>query len=209
MEEWLSNLQKALQAGPLPGEAAQNRMASAMRQGKMPRFKPNARTRQSAVMVLLHPTAEGLGFPLIKRPDYPGVHGGQVALPGGRKEAGDADLIRTALRETEEEIGVPAREVEVLGQLSELFVAASNSQVLPVVGRLWFAPRWVPEPREVAYVIPARLAHIGPTAEVRQTNIEAAEGIELQAPYFAIEEHVVWGATAMILSEFRELTRGF
>jgi 8-oxo-dGTP pyrophosphatase MutT (NUDIX family) len=106
---------------PLPGQTAHNVMASESRlKLKMP--SPNERTRESAVLILFYPTENQIFIPLILRPQYDGVHGGQMAFPGGRAEKEDESLIRTALREAQEEIGVRVSDVKVLGELTKLWV---------------------------------------------------------------------------------------
>jgi ADP-ribose pyrophosphatase YjhB (NUDIX family) len=102
-------------------------------------------------MILLYAAGNDVLFPLTKRPDYLGTHGGQISLPGGKAEAGET-LIETALRETEEEIGIKPESIEVLGTLSDFFVIPSNFMVTPVVGILHDEPVFTPDPKEVVRV---------------------------------------------------------
>ncbi len=99
-------------------------------------------------------------FPLILRPAYDGVHSGQVAFPGGRYEKTDENLIRTALREAQEEIGLRLNDVKVLGILTELFIPASNFYVLPVVATIPYRPDFYPDPREVEDIFEIKLKDI-------------------------------------------------
>ncbi|WP_041739985.1 NUDIX hydrolase [Echinicola vietnamensis] len=186
---------------PLPGKAGQVKMA--------PQPIDNARfaqhdlshAREGAVLILLYPKGKGCWVPFIKRPEYDGAHGGQVSLPGGKKEQEDANLQETALRETEEEIGVPAKDVQVIGKLSQLFIPPSNFLVTPYVGFTEQAPTFVPDPREVSRIIHCDFNILMDHNIRKKTTIKARNNIEIQAPYFDIDAEMVWGATAMILSE--------
>ena len=163
--------------------------------------------KKSGVLLLFYPDASTIYFPLIKRPQYPGAHSGQVALPGGKVEEGDPDVVFTALREAEEEIGIDAGKVEVIGSLTELYIPVSNFLVSPIVGFLDHKPTFVPEQREVARIIPTTLNHLIQPEIVKQTPISLGGGKYLETPYFDIAGEVVWGATAMILSELIQVLK--
>ncbi len=185
---------------PLPGREAQVRMAPTPVDENRFSEMVNRPARPGGVMVLLYPKNGELYLPLMKRPGYNGTHGGQVSFPGGKAEEQDLSLIETALRETEEEIGVKATDILVLGQLSELFIIASNFKVLPTVGILDHAPQFIPDPYEVESILEVPISQF--------YNLEK-KGVEemrfgkyvIHSPYFKVEEHLVWGATAMMLSE--------
>ena len=193
---------------PLPGKEAHLHMSPQpvdMRRfsGKIP-----ANHRKSGVLLLFYPESGKGFFPLIKRPVYPGVHSGQVALPGGKLEPTDPDVIFTALREAEEEIGIDAGKVEVLGRLSDLYIPTSNFLVSPVIGFLSETPSFIPEQKEVARVIKTELRTIFQPQIKQRTFLELGGGMRLDTPYFAIDGEIVWGATAMILSELLHLLQG-
>jgi 8-oxo-dGTP pyrophosphatase MutT (NUDIX family) len=124
-----------------------------------------------------------------------------VGFPGGKMEPSDPDILFTALREAEEEIGIDAGKVEVLGCLSDLFIPTSNFLVTPVVGLIQEKPNFVPEQREVARIITTEVISLFHPEVRKQTQLAVGGGMYLDTPYFAVEEEVVWGATAMILSE--------
>lgn len=183
---------------PLPGEKAHAHMAINSPLRLLAR--PNARTRKSAVLILFYPHQGEIFLPLILRPAYDGVHSGQMAFPGGRYEPTDEDLLRTAKREAQEEIGLRLNDVRVLGVLSELFIPPSNFFVLPVVAYLPYRPDFYPDPREVEKVIEV------PYREIRDKNIVGQSEVEVrgklvQAPHYLIQQYKVWGATAMMISE--------
>lgn len=141
---------------------------------------------------------------MIRRPEYPGAHGGQVSLPGGKAEPGE-DAVDTALREGEEEIGIRRESVRVIGRLSNFHVIPSNYVVTPVVGVLSQRATFVGDPYEVAGIISCRLQDLLHLEAVKEKEILAAGKYNLLAPHFEIEDQVVWGATAMILNEFRTI----
>ncbi|WP_026997720.1 NUDIX hydrolase [Flectobacillus major] len=183
---------------PLPGEEAHKRMASSSRLKF--RSTPNDRTRESAVLVLFYPSDGEIYLPLILRPAYDGVHGGQMAFPGGRKEKEDENLIRTAMREAQEEIGIRLTDVKVLGQLSKLYIAASNFYVQPVIGVMNFKPDFYPDPREVDHVIEVPLKELLNPSIIGRKILQV-RGNEVDAPFYDIQDHTVWGATAMMIAE--------
>mgnify|MGYP001202721961 CR=1 FL=1 len=196
-------LQSAL-ACPLPGRAGQARMAPTPYRGSMDgRWEAiPEQHREAAVLLLVYPDAAGqYQLVLMQRPDYSGPHSGQVALPGGRRE-GDETLLHTALRETQEELGVDPGSVAVLGALSPLYVRASNHLVYPFVAAAAGRPAFTPCEREVAAVIET------PLARLRDRRFRGLEVVRFEAfgrvrvPYFALPGTRIWGATGMILGEF-------
>lgn len=204
-EDFLFRLEARLR-DPLPGLQAQLKMAPMERRANVKRWNVPADARQSAVLVLLYPNASGvLHLPLQVRNAYNGVHSRQIGLPGGGVEAEDADYEATALRETEEEVGVPRTEVEVLGRLSKLYIPPSNYLVQPIVGKIKSRPDFEPDPSEVAELIETPLASFLDDGNVGMGKIKARTGGDYEVPCFNIQGKVVWGATAMMMSEFREV----
>jgi len=198
-------LQERLQK-PLPGDAAHQQM---MAQPIGQRFKMqyDHPPKKGAVMIVLYPDGGKIYFPLMQRPPYQGIHGGQVSLPGGKMEDFDENLIETAIRETFEEIGVKISDNEVIGSLSDLNVTASNFIVKPVVSILNKKPEFIKDPREVEQIFKAEIKHLIHPQTLREKELTVAQEVRLMAPFFDIEEKVVWGATAMILSEFVEILK--
>ncbi len=183
---------------PLPGEAAHRKMASSARTRLG--IKPNERTRRSAVLLCFYPYQQSIYVPLILRPQYDGVHAGQMAFPGGRMERFDENLTRTALREAQEEVGIRVSDVTVLGLLTELFIPPSNFYVQPVVGILPYRPDFYPDPREVEDIVEVDLDTLLDETIVGDSKIEV-RGMTVDAPFYQIQGHRVWGATAMMISE--------
>ena len=164
----------------------------------------NVEPRESAVLLLLYPKHDALHFVLTRRAERLGHHSGQISLPGGRVDPDDVDVAATALRETREELGIALDGIDMLGQLSELYVPPSNFVIRPVVAHVPIAPEFVPNADEVAEIIEA------PTSILLDANIRGSSlrklvsqsGRVVVTPHYLIEGHIVWGATAMILSEF-------
>jgi 8-oxo-dGTP pyrophosphatase MutT (NUDIX family) len=141
-------------------------------------------------------------FPLTKRPDYLGAHGGQVSLPGGKKEPGETE-IETALREGEEEIGVQRSNIRVIGRLTDFFVIPSNFLIAPIVAYMDEVPKFKPQASEVERILNGRIDQLIREDAVHQKEILAAKMYPMLAPHFLIDNEIVWGATAMMLNELR------
>ena len=185
-------------AKQLPGAEAHRSMnpQSPLRQ----MIVPNEKTRHSAVLILFYPYKNEIYVPLILRPAYDGVHASQMAFAGGRHERTDENLTRTALREAQEEIGIKATDVEILGQLTELFIPPSNFFVLPVVGFMNYRPDFYPDPREVERVFEVPLLVLADDNILGTTTVQT-KGYEFDAPFYGIEGHKIWGATALMIAE--------
>ena len=192
--------------GPLPGPQAQMRMSP--RPVNVDRFqiKPRPDARKGGVLVLFYPNEKQAFLPLIVRQEYDGVHSGQVGFPGGKHEEGDADLVHTAVREAEEEIGVDSREIQVLGQLSRLYIPPSNFSVQPVVAISHSTPRFLADSREVAKVLTIPFAEFLDEKKQKEEFWER-KGLSMITPFFHIQDHVIWGATAMMMSELIHLVK--
>jgi 8-oxo-dGTP pyrophosphatase MutT (NUDIX family) len=203
MHQFIDFLKKRLKCD-LPGGEAHQRMM-AQRIGGDFRMNHTKPPRKGAVMIALYEEDGKVFFPLTQRPDYDGVHGGQVSLPGGKMEEEDVDLETTAIRETFEEIGIQIERQNVIGALSDLNITASNFIVKPVISFLAEKPEFRRDPREVAQIFTAEINHLSDARTLKETELTVGPNIRLRAPYFDIEEKVVWGATSMILSEFVSL----
>ncbi|MGZ3901455.1 MAG: NUDIX hydrolase, partial [Bacteroidia bacterium] len=163
--------------------------------------------KKSAVMLLICRDDKNEFFiPLTERFAYDGVHSGQVSFPGGKFEEKDKDLVQTALRECEEEIGI--KNVKALGTLSKLYIPVSNFLVQPVVGYCDEVNVFMtPHVREVKHILKLRFDSLLDESIVKEGSISIYNGGKIKAPYFEIEGLKVWGATAMVLSEFKVLLK--
>lgn len=200
MQTFIDNIKKSLQK-ELPGADAQYRMAHAVRRTYAP---PPENARRAAVLALLYPKNQEWFLVLIQRqatnPNDP--HSGQISFPGGKMEPDDPSIQFTALREAEEEVGVVAQKIHILGALSELFIPVSNFIVSPFVGYLDHQPTFTPQETEVKQVLEIPFSALEDNANIKTTRMKFGKNIILQdVPYFDIAGQVIWGATAMILSE--------
>jgi len=200
----LEQLRQRLQQ-PLPGLSAQERMA--VRVVPMPEEIP-ANARASAVLVLLFRMAEELHVLLMKRKEDKGAHSGQVSFPGGRQETSDADLRATALREAQEEVGILSAEVDILGALTPLYIPVSNFNVYPYVGYAKERPQYNLSKQEVAYVMEVPVSKLFHESRKTVTDVvsPAVPGVIRQVKAYKLEDGtIIWGATAMIISELEVL----
>jgi 8-oxo-dGTP pyrophosphatase MutT (NUDIX family) len=195
-------IQKQL-AAELPGHQAYMQMVPEGRELVPP---ANCSPRKSAVLILLYQYNHAVYFPLIRRPKYNGAHSGQMALPGGKFEASDKTLVKTALRETCEEIGICDSNIKVLGTLTELYIPVTNMSVLPVVGYAENRPSFRPNLEEVDQIHFVKLHNIT-NDQLKKRETWQLHGKSVEIPYYFLDNQVVWGATALILSEFEAVVR--
>lgn len=200
----LSLLEKGMKH-PLPGKEAQLSMSPNPQDLRRFDTKLPLNHRKSAVLILFYPNEDKAFFPLIKRPVYPGVHSGQIALPGGKMEEEDQDVIDTALREAWEEVGVLPQQVKLIGKMSDLFIPASNFLVSPILGYSEEMPDFVPEEKEVARIIETAVSTLYEPTIRKKKILEFSNNFRLDTPYFEVDKEMVWGATAMILSELLQI----
>lgn len=183
---------------PLPSWAAQARYQPDLSFGRH-RGPAQFDARPAAVLILLYPRQGEWHIPLILRPGHMADHAGQVSLPGGTIEPGETGQ-QAALREFYEELGVPARDVRLLGPLSELYLFASNFRIEPWVGAIDTCPTWSPSHGEVERLMEVPLAHLIDPANT--TTFERRQrGISFRAPCFRWDTERIWGATSMVLAE--------
>lgn len=201
LASFVSKLENALNL-PLPGKEA-HRVMSPMRRFPFQKSPNILHCKISAVMILLYEKSGSIHIPIIVRPTYDGFHSGQLSLPGGKRELDDSDNLATALRETEEEIGIKPEEISVIGALTNLYIPKSNFMVYPFVGYIQGTPKFVTDNTEVDTLLEIPLSML--TDENRGNYHFSAGDIEIDAPCWKIESHNLWGATAMILSELKAL----
>jgi 8-oxo-dGTP pyrophosphatase MutT (NUDIX family) len=189
---------------PLPGKEIQYEMASYHRYKNT--FESNIENAKlSAVSILIYLLENEWHFCLIQRPQYNGPHSGQMALPGGKKEAIDFDLMQTAIRETKEEIGIELNQDDIVGKLTELFIPVSNTIVFPYTAIISHIPKFIPQESEVVEIIECKIAHLLSQSNNEITQVKINESLTIETPYFSLNDKIVWGATAMILNEFKKI----
>ena len=189
---------------PLPGIQAQLKMAHLERRLNYSQRNIPSYARMGAVLILLYEEDDYLKTCFIERTAYDGVHSGQIAFPGGKKEEGET-LVQAALREAEEEIGVKQSDINILGQLTELYIPPSNFLVHPFVGAIPYKPEFFREPAEVAEVVEIKIDDLSDVTFRGEKKIKLSSGMMVETPYYNLHGKTVWGATAMIISEFLEV----
>lgn len=180
-------------------------------QAMLPLGRPISRPKQlsgnpriGSVMLLFYCYKNTLHLVLTKRRDELKAHGGQISFPGGRQDAGES-LEETAVRETSEEIGVEAGDIEIIGTLNQVYIPPSDFQVYPFVS--WVSsgkkPTFIPSEDEVSEIIEVSIDYLLNPA-IRKTERRKFRGELYDVPYFDVYGHQVWGATAVILNELIE-----
>jgi 8-oxo-dGTP pyrophosphatase MutT (NUDIX family) len=165
--------------------------------------------RESGVLVLFYLKEKELHLVLMQRPTYDGAHSGQVSFPGGKRETSDRDIIHTALREANEEVGVIENDVDVIGKLSDVYIPVSNFNVSPIVGFVDYYPQFIIDAREVKEIIELKLSDLTAVEELIHSKITLPNKTIIKAPSFIVKDKVIWGATALMLNELRWLLREF
>lgn len=161
--------------------------------------------KEAAVLCLIYPRDRQPHIVFILRNAYPGVHSRQIGFPGGRREEQDDSFLTTAIRETEEEIGVNRNDIEPITHLSRLFIPPSNFIVYPFIGYTENEPIFKPEPDEVDDIIEVKLDHILDENTISTENLSTSYAKNITVNCFRYQDKVIWGATAMILSEVRAM----
>ena len=193
----------------LPGEAFHLKMAPMERLLELKRkARETKMAKQAAVLCLFYPSSEGeTHFILILRKAYKGVHSAQVSFPGGKVEINDISMLEAALRETEEEVGIPIADISVLKQLTELYIPPSNFFVQPYLGITSKTPQFIPHDDEVEAIIEVPLHEFLNDAVKTTQSLNTSYAKNIQVPAFHLQGHVVWGATAMMLNEIRVILK--
>ena len=200
--EWISELSEKLQTGHLPGVKAHEELAAFKY-----KLQPAPDTHKKAgVMGLLFPAERGWSICFIQRPtrNPNDPHSGQISFPGGRMEESDENIWQTAIRETEEEIGVPSPSIQKIGSLSSLYIPVSDFLVFPYIGYTKETPQFTLQESEVSGIITPPVKHLLEDGVIKFKDLTVRNNIQLKSvPHFYLDDYVIWGATAMMLNEFR------
>ncbi|HHS95411.1 MAG TPA: CoA pyrophosphatase [Phaeodactylibacter sp.] len=204
MQSFIEQIKKNFQK-PLPGTAAQNKMAHMVR-----RHYRAAHTdaRKAAVLGLLYPKGKDWHIVFIERQSsHPGDrHAGQIGFPGGTQEAFDHSIADTALRETEEEIGIPRQDIHLLGATTPLYIPVSNFEVFPFMGYLTQYPTFRPQASEVRAILEVPISHFSHPDTLKKKDIAISPNMTLRhVPFYDLQGKTLWGATAMMVSEMLEM----
>ncbi|MCG9791063.1 NUDIX hydrolase [Flavobacterium algicola] len=195
-------------ATSLPATAAHSKMAPLERMDELLNIDiDKLQPRSAAVLLLFYPKDNETHLVLIVRPVYEGVHSGQIAFPGGKFEEVDIDFAQTALRETHEEIGIDPKFLTIKKKFSPIYIPPSNFMVHPYLGISYKELAFVPDPTEVTRVIEMPLSVFLSDEIVVKVKLTTSYAKEIEVPAFEIDGQIVWGATAMILSELKEVIK--
>ena len=201
---FFENLQAELLSA-LPGVDAHLRLAPEIRVNDIKSGITPDQALESAVLILLYPYNKKLYTVVILRNEYDGAHSGQISLPGGKAEKSDFDFKQTALRETEEEIGIVTAHVEIIGQLSRFYVRPSNFIIYPYIAYCAQRPDFHPDTTEVQRIIEIDILKEINFEKVVTKTITFKNNLHVSAPGFEISGEFMWGATAMIFSELLQV----
>jgi 8-oxo-dGTP pyrophosphatase MutT (NUDIX family) len=205
MKRFVKILKAEINKG-LPGTVVQWQMASSDRMIRnFPRI-PGTDAKVAAVLILLYPEKGSVHTVLMQRPEYKGVHGGQISFPGGKMEPSDKDIIHTALREAEEETGLKQEEISVIDTLTPLFIPVSNTIVTPVLAWTNSKPEFRHHPGEVVFLFDAEISKLLDPSIIRTKSMEI-HGEMIEVKYYDYDGNVIWGATAMMLHELLTIIR--
>ncbi len=202
-EELVAGLQCALK-DELPGFGAQSLMAPAHRKPAADYLSKAVGVKTAAVLLVLFPDGGLTRMALIERSRDGHTHAGQIGFPGGRQEENE-ELAQTALREAEEECGIVQGEVQLVGQLTPLYIPPSNFHVHPFVGAISTKPDWKLQLTEVSRVLTPDISHFLDKRNRQMDAFASARGEVVQAPYYRLDDVKIWGATAMMLAEFAHI----
>jgi 8-oxo-dGTP pyrophosphatase MutT (NUDIX family) len=202
-DDYINRLTKNL-SKPLPGMDAQYKMAPVTRKDQLVYNNNDFPPKESAVLALLYPENNEIMLVLIKRASDNSVHSGQISFPGGQAEPSDKNATDTALRETEEEIGIDRNKITVIGKLSEVYISPSNFNVIPFVGFMNEKPSFNPN-EEVDKVITTAISYLKTPEAKTIKKVTTAYAVNLEAPCFIVEGETLWGATAMMINELLEV----
>jgi 8-oxo-dGTP pyrophosphatase MutT (NUDIX family) len=191
---------------PLPGKQAHIELAPYRNEIELD-FK-NKNPKIASTLLLIYPKDGETFFCLIERQEYEGTHSNQISFPGGKNESGES-MKETALRETMEEIGVDPISINIIGELSQVFVPPSNFLIHPFVGYCDFTPDFRANEREVKRIIEVNIDELfkKDVIKIKKMSFKKSSGnVNFEVPYLDLNNKIVWGATSVILNEFRKLT---
>lgn len=194
---------------PLPAEPSQLKMSPPFREALQEKQKHLIKdAKKAGVMALFYPNSiQETYLVLILRKTYKGVHSAQVGFPGGKLELSDISIKAAAMRETFEEVGVPVHDIEVLRELTQVYIPPSNYFVQPFIGISKHTPHFIKQDDEVEDILEITLNDFINDANVVTKTVSTSYNMDVVVPAFNLNGHVVWGATAMMLSEIKDLLK--
>ena len=194
---------------PLPGEASQFKMSPPFRSELIKVYNgAKLKAKRAGVLALFYPdNQQRTKLALILRKTYRGVHSAQIGFPGGRYEDKDKTLRQTAIRETFEEIGISMNLIEVIQRMTDIYIPPSNFYVQPFFAITKSTPIFKKQDSEVEAILEVAISELLDDRFVIQESVMSSNGNLVDVPAYVFNGHIVWGATAMMLSEIKDLTR--
>ncbi|AOW19916.1 NUDIX hydrolase [Urechidicola croceus] len=163
--------------------------------------------KKASVLALFYPDLhQETRFLLTLRASYNGTHSAQVSFPGGKIEKLDPNLMHTAKRETFEEVGVKIEDIKILKQLTDAYIPPSNFLVTPFMGQLNYTPTFNIN-NEVEKTIEVKLSDLLNDSNEITKKITTSYMSNIEVPCFKFNDYIVWGATAMMLSEIKDVLK--
>ncbi|MFD1294324.1 NUDIX hydrolase [Lutibacter holmesii] len=192
---------------PVGGLEAQFKLAPELRKQFSETQIKNKHPKFAGVLALFYPSSNNeTHFLLTKRASYKGTHSAQISFPGGKHEQKDTSLQQTALRETYEEVGVTTNEITIIKEMTNVYIPPSNFLVTPYIGFSNNSPIFTKN-HEVEELIPVSLDDFLHNTTISNTTLSTSYATEITVPCFKLNSYIVWGATAMMLNEIRELLK--
>ena len=207
-DEFIKSLSK-IKNIELPAEDSHFKMVPPFRRQLLKQQeKAIKQAKHAGVLALFYPDInQKTNFVLILRKTYKGVHSAQVGFPGGKLEKEDESLEFTAIRETYEEVGVPTHHIKIVKTLSQVYIPPSNFYVQPFIGFTNKTPQFIKQEEEVEDILEIALDHFLDEETLITKKVLTSYSVEVEVPAFNLNGHVVWGATAMMLSEIKDLLK--
>ena len=206
-QEFLEYVPKLMTAA-LPAEISHIKMAPLERIESLKNFDIGIKKPKiAAVMMLFYPKNGITHLVLIVRNSYKGVHSAQIAFPGGKYEAHDEIFENTALRETHEEVGIHPNSMEIIKTFTPMYIPPSDFMVHPFLAICKEEIVFIPDTKEVANIIELPLTVFLSDTIITDAKLNTSYANDITVPAFKIEEHIVWGATAMMLSELKDVLK--
>ncbi|PCH49567.1 MAG: coenzyme A pyrophosphatase [Flavobacteriaceae bacterium] len=205
--EYFKSIIAKLKENPIGGLDAQFKLAPKLRLKYSKEKIEVLNPKKAAVVALFYPNNNGkVCFLLILRADYNGTHSAQISFPGGKFEENDTSLKNTALRETFEEVGVAIDATSIFKQMTDVFISPSNFLVTPFLGYIEHVPKFIKN-YEVEELIDVSIKDLLDDTSVSTTTLSTSDAKDIEVPCFVLNNYVVWGATAMMLNEIKELLK--
>lgn len=203
--DFIQALQHIIQQG-LPGEETHLAMSPLGRVRSSEALKKATQVKKSAVAIVIYEENNTWFSVLIQRPEYEGSHSGQICLPGGKYDNCDNDLLETALRECFEETGILPKNLNLISDLTPVYIPVSNHYVQPYLFFHQGLPDFLPDEREVVELISFPLNDLLDEKKIKTMDMPLKNGKCLpNVPYFELSNKIVWGATAIILNELKTI----